>query len=127
MVVMIRFTQSGNFDKTEKFLRQGRQNIAPILHRYGQEGVDVLAQNTPSETGKTATSWFYKISITKRSFSVTWYNDNMVDGVPVVILLQYGHATKTGGFVQGEDFINPSIQPIFDKLSNTIYKEVFKP
>lgn len=95
-----------------------------ILEKYAQEGVSALSQSTPELTGLTAASWAYEVSVDKEYYSITWTNDNLVDGIPVAILLQYGHMTGTGGYVQGYDYINPSLQPIFDKIADDVWKEV---
>ena len=122
---MIKFKHKGNFNKTESFLKNvSKLDITKILQKYGQEGVNALAAATPVNTGKTANSWSYEISVTKNSYTISWLNSNVVDGVPIAIILQYGHATQNGSFVQGRDYINPALQPIFDKLANEAWKEV---
>jgi hypothetical protein len=92
--------------------------------KYGQMGVDALAKNTPKDSGLTAESWRYKIDSTNTQVTITWYNTNHNDGVCVAIILQYGHGTGTGGYVQGTDYINPAIKPIFDDISKSVKKEV---
>ena len=122
---MIKFTHKGNFNKTTKFLNN--VNISKYLHifdKYGKQGVDVLSSSTPKDSGETGISWDYKIKRTTRGVTLTWTNSNVVDGVPIAIILQYGHATRNGGYVQGRDYINPAIQPIFDKITTDIWKEV---
>lgn len=94
------------------------------LDKYGAAGVSALASATPVETGLAASSWSYKVSVTGNSASIGWYNANKEGGLSVVILLQYGHGTGTGGYVAGRDFINPAIQPIFDKIADGVWKEV---
>lgn len=122
---MIKFTHRGNFDKMERFLRgYGKLNFKRLLESYGQEGVRALAAATPIDTGLTASSWSYQITISSSSFSISWTNSNVQDGVPIAIILQYGHGTGTGGYVQGRDYINPAIQPIFDKIADEIWEEV---
>lgn len=122
---MITFKHTGSFKNIEKFLHKAsRTNILSILDKYGRQGVTALASATPTDSGLTADSWKYEVRNTKGSYSITWTNTNVVDGVPVAILLQYGHSTKNGGFVQGRDFINPAIQPIFDKIAEELWKEV---
>lgn len=122
---MINIKCTGDFNKTEKFL-EGMKNLSirDILNKYGQEGVRILSTNTPKDTGETASSWSYKISTGKRGSSVTWTNNAIVDGVPIVILIQYGHTTKNGGYVSGVDFINPSMKSLFNNMSSAIWKEV---
>lgn len=122
---MIKFTHRGDFDKMERFLRgYGKLNFKRLLESYGQEGVRALAAATPIDTGLTASSWSYQITISSSSFSISWTNSNVQDGVPIAIILQYGHGTGTGGYVQGRDYINPAIQPIFDKIADEIWEEV---
>lgn len=122
---MITIKQTGDFSKTTKFLTKLQAlNFKQILDRYGEQGVLALEANTPKDTGFTAGSWSYLISSTNNSFSIAWNNSNIVDGIPIVILLQYGHGTRNGGYVEGRDFINPTIKPIFDTLAEEIWKEV---
>lgn len=124
---MITFKQKGNFNKTERFLRDvSKINYRQILEKYGQEGVTALSAATPTDSGTTASSWSYEIKYSKGSYSVTWNNSNVVDGVPIAILIQYGHATGNGGYVQGRDYINPTLKPIFDKLADEAWREVTK-
>ena len=96
------------------------------LEKYGEEGVAALQSSTPKRTGLTANSWRYEIVEDDNSISIIWNNDNLHDGVPVAVLLEYGHATKNGGFVQGIDYINPVMKPIFEKIANEAWKEVCK-
>lgn len=122
---MIVIKHSGNFDNMEKFLNRSRHlQIQGILNKYGKLGVDALAKATPVDTGKTASSWSYETHISKGSFTITWNNSNVNQGVPIAIILQYGHGTRNGGYVQGRDYINPAIRPIFDAIVNDIWKEV---
>ena len=124
---MITLKHKGSFKNIEKFLTNNeKNNYIQILNKYGQEGVYALSKATPIDSGVTASSWEYKIKISGTSFTIGWYNTNIVDGVPIAIIIQYGHGTKNGGFVQGKDYINPAIQPIFDKISKCIWKEVTK-
>jgi hypothetical protein len=95
-----------------------------ILHHYGKAGVQALASATPVESGLTAESWDYKVLNTASSFSITWTNSHVVDGRPIAILLQYGHGTGTGGYVEGRDYINPALKPIFDRLADEVWKAV---
>lgn len=122
---MIVIRERGSFQKTKRYLKGlRRRQLRPILERYAKEGMAVLAAATPVDSGVTAASWGYEISITKSGFSVAWTNDNVVKGVPIAIILQYGHATGTGGFVQGQDYINPAIRPVIDKMTDTLWREV---
>lgn len=123
----ISFKQSGDFKNLEGFLnRAKRRDFYKCLDQYGREGVRALESATPKDTGKTAKSWYYRLSYTKRGVTISWHNDNVVDGVPLVILLEYGHGTGTGGFVKGKEFIDPAILPIFNKIADAVWKEVIK-
>lgn len=122
---MIEFTQKGNFNKTTNFFDRiitGR--FLSNLQRYGQEGVEALASATPVDSGETANSWRYEVKLDKKSYTITWFNSHVEDKIPIAILIQYGHGTRNGGYVQGRDFINPAIQPIFDKIAEEAWKEV---
>lgn len=122
---MISISAKGSTDKLEKFLHKMKQgDLFNSLGHYGQMGVNALSSATPVETGLTAASWVYKISIVNGRHTISWHNTNTVNGKPVVIMLQYGHGTGTGGWVAGRDFINPAIQPIFDEISDNVWKEV---
>ena len=115
----------GSFENLDKFLKHyDRKKLILILNQLGQEGVLALASATPIDSGITSESWGYNVKVTDTSLDIEWYNDNVEDGLPIVILLQYGHATRSGGWVQGRDFINPAIQPIFDKIANALWWEV---
>lgn len=121
----ISFKTSGSFKKTEKFLDfLKREAMYSDLESYGQLGVQALASATPVETGLTAHSWSYKITRKRGGASIEWFNTNTTSGIPVVILIQYGHGTGTGGYVRGRDFINPAIQPIFDRIANQVWEKV---
>ena len=122
---MIEFKQKGDFAKLNRYLERMRE-VAKIgdLDKYGKEGVAALSSATPIDTGKTANSWSYKINRQNGSVSIDFYNSNFSNGVPIAIILQYGHATNNGGWVQGRDYINPAIQPIFDKIAKNAWKEV---
>lgn len=121
---MIRFRHRGNFRNTEKLLNNAsKANYMSILKKYGDAGVRALASATPTESGKTASSWSYQIEGGRGGYTITWTNSNINDGVPIAIILQLGHGTGTGGFVQGRDYINPAIRPIFDQLANDLFKE----
>ena len=124
---MISFRQKGDFSKLTRFLERAK-NLVHLsdLDRYGREGVAALASATPVDTGKTAASWYYDIKINKESASITFNNSNIQNGVPIAIILQYGHGTRNGGWVEGRDYINPVIQPIFDKIAEEAWKGVTK-
>lgn len=122
---MITFSSSGDFNNLEKFLKKMLHgDLYSVLSKYGEEGVAALSQATPRDTGKTAGAWSYEIKRDSTSTSIIWSNGNVVDGRPVAILLQYGHGTGTGGYVAGRDFINPALRPIFDRIANSVWKEV---
>lgn len=122
---MIRFRHKGDFSKTTNFLNRAKNGInTSIFDQYGQLGVAALASVTPVDTGLTANSWYYKIEEKKGSVSIGFYNSNSQNGVLIAILLQYGHGTNNGGWVEGVDYINPAIQPIFDEIVNNAWREV---
>ena len=124
---MISFRQKGNFSKLTRFLEKTKEAVhLGELDKYGQEGVAALASATPVDTGLTANSWYYEIKNENGSASITFYNSNIQNGVPIAIILQYGHGTHNGGWVQGRDYINPAIQPIFDKIAESAWQEVTK-
>lgn len=122
---MIGFKQKGDFYKTTNYLKKLKQKkIHDILSKYGREGVAALSAATPVRTGLTASSWYYKIEQTDTSTSLLFCNSNIQNGVPIAIILQYGHGTRNGGWVEGRDYINPAIQPLFDKIVNQAWGEV---
>ena len=124
---MLRFNHKGDFSKTTKFIKGAKKAIQlEDLDKFGQEGVSALASATPVDTGRTADSWYYKIVIKNGSVIISFYNSNIQNGVPIAIILQYGHGTRNGGWVQGRDYINPAIRPIFDKIANHAWEEVTK-
>lgn len=121
----IEITSTGNFDKTEKFLKflmTGRQYA--LLETHAQRGVEALRAATPVDTGLTASSWTYQISKSSGGVKIDWLNSNEHNGFNVAIALQYGHGTGTGGFVAGEDYINPAIRPVFDEIANSVWRVV---
>lgn len=125
---MITVRQKGDFAKLTRYLVKANDAARlKNLDRYGREGVAALASATPVDTGLTANSWYYKIERSKGSVTISFCNSNIQNGVPIAIILQYGHGTGTGGWVAGRDYINPAIQPIFDKLANDAWKEVTNP
>ena len=124
---MIKFRQKGDFSKLTRFLEKTKEAVRlGHLDKYGREGVVALASATPVDSGLTANSWRYEITNKRGSAKITFYNSNIQNGVPIAIILQYGHGTRNGGWVQGRDYINPAIQPIFDKIVNEAWKEVTK-
>ena len=125
MPKVVMFRQKGDFRRTSDFLkRANRLNLDAILNQYGQEGVEALRAATPKDTGTTANSWSYVVHKGTGSIAITWSNSNIVDGVPIAVILQYGHGTRNGGYVQGTDYINPAMKPIFDKIAQRAWEEV---
>lgn len=124
---MISFRQKGDFSKLTRFMERAKQVVRiGDLDRYGREGVAALASATPVETGKTASSWYYKIENKEGTIKLSFHNSNIQNGVPIAIVLQYGHATGNGGYVEGRDYINPAIRPIFDNITKNMWREVTK-
>ena len=124
---MISFRQKGNFSKLTRYLERVKEAVhMGLLDKYGRRGVKALESATPIDSGETATSWYYDIVNKKGSATITFYNSNIQNGVPIAIILQYGHATRNGGWVEGRDYINPAIQPIFDEIVESAWKEVTK-
>lgn len=122
---MITIKQSGDFKHTEGLCKRVlTEDLKIKLDDYGKKGVEALREATPKDTGKTAESWYYEVDMSKASVSVTWYNSNVNNGVPIAIIIQYGHATKNGGHVEGTDYINPALKEIFDKMADDVWKGV---
>lgn len=122
---MIGITQRGDFSKTEKFLKKslGRHYL-DVLEKYAVQGVEALSAATPVDTGLTSVSWEYEIVQNADGISIVWNNTNINKYVNIALILQYGHGTRNGGYVRGRDYINPAIQPIFDKMAEAAWKEV---
>ena len=121
----ISFSSKGDFSKTIKFLNKVKNvKINNILSKYGKIGVTALSQATPKDSGITSRSWNYKIELNNDNASIVWYNTNVVKGVNIAVILQYGHGTRNGGWVEGRDYINPAMKPIFDKIADQVWKEV---
>ena len=124
---MISFRQKGDFSNLDRYLKKMKKaDRSSILDRFGREGVAALESATPKESGKTARSWYYKVEHSNGSDTIGFYNSNINNGVPIAIILQYGHGTGTGGWVEGRDYINPAIQPVFDRIAEEAWKEVTK-
>lgn len=124
---MIRFRHKGDFSKLTSYLEKAKNVVhRGILDKYGKAGVAALASATPVDSGETANSWHYEIENGKGTVSINFYNSNIQNGVPIAIILQLGHATGTGGWVKGRDYINPAVQPIFDSIANEAWREVTK-
>lgn len=122
---MIRFIQKGNFNRTTNFLTKAKRlQFNSIIHKYGQMGVEVLSAATPIDSGRTAEAWGYEYESFNGGFSIYWTNDHTNDGYNIAILINYGHGTGTGGYVESNPFISPSIRPIFEDMANAIWKEV---
>ena len=124
---MIKIRHKGDFSRTVRFMEGAKKAIRLTdLDKFGREGVAALASATPVDSGLTASSWYYEITNRNGTARISFYNSNIQNGVPIAIILQYGHGTRNGGWVQGRDYINPAIQPIFDKIANQAWKEVTK-
>lgn len=122
---MIEFTSSGSFDNMDKFLKAMKKaNFRKAIEAEAEKGRVALINATPRDSGLTAASWSYKISQNGGGLTITWTNSNMAGGVPLAVMLQYGHATGTGGYVQGRDFINPAMKAVFDRIADNIWKVV---
>ena len=122
---MISFNQKGDFSKLTGFLERIKETVKlGDLNRYGREGVRALSDATPVDTGLTASSWHYEIARGKDSVAISFHNSNIQKGVSIAIILQYGHGTRNGGWVEGRDYINPAIQPVFDKIAQEAWEEV---
>ncbi len=125
MPKVIVFRQKGEWKKTRKFLKHCTAlELDKVLDGYGREGVAALAAATPKDTGKTAASWSYEVRKSKESISIVWKNANIVNGVPIAVILQYGHGTRHGGYVEGVDYINPAMRPIFERIAERAWGEV---
>lgn len=122
---MIQITQKGSFDNTERWLRRMKESQRlDVLNKYGSLGVNALSNATPVRTGLTAASWYFDVEQRPGYYSIRWHNTHIVAGRPIAILLQYGHGTGTGGYVEGRDYIMPAIRPIFDQMAEEAWKEV---
>ena len=124
---MITFRQKGDFSKLTRYLEKVKEVVKlGDLDKYGRAGVAALASATPVDTGLTASSWYYEISNKNGSAMISFHNSNIQNGVPIAIIFQYGHGTRNGGWVEGRDYINPAIRPIFDRIADDAWKEVTK-
>lgn len=122
---MISVKHRGSFKKTTVFLKNSNNiSFKSILEKYGRAGVLALSNATPKDSGKTASSWEYRIDIANGSATISWINTNENNGVNIALILQYGHGTRNGGYVRGIDYINPAMKPIFDELANQVWEEV---
>lgn len=124
-MALITISNKGDFSKTIRFLQKASEiRFNKILNKYGQIGVDALREATPKDTGKTAESWSYTINVGIDSATINWTNSNQNKGLYIAVLIQYGHGLKGGGYVQGYDFINPAMKPIFEDMANELWREV---
>lgn len=124
---MISFRQKGDFSKTIRYLGKVKKGVnLSDLERYGREGVAALSSATPVDSGLTAQSWYYEITEKNGTIAISFCNSNIQNGVPIAIIIQYGHGTGTGGWVEGRDYINPAIRPLFDKILKNVWREVTK-
>lgn len=122
---MISVVSKGSFKNLEAFLgKVSKLNILKILESSAEEGVKALASATPIDSGLAEHSWGYVISGSGGGYTITWTNSDVENGFPVAIMLQYGYGTGTGGYVQGRDYINPAIKPIFDQIADKVWKAV---
>lgn len=121
----ITFSGTGDFKRTEQMLKNmAALDIRRLVESQAQKGVQALSAATPEDSGRAANSWGYKIEQTSKSISIVWTNSDIENGYPVAIMIQYGHGTGTGGYVQGIDYINPAMRPIFDQILQTVWKAV---
>lgn len=121
----VKVTVKGDWSKTKKFLGFAiRGDFLKDLDRYGREGVEALRMATPKDTGKTADSWDYEIHKSRGKVEVVWTNSNIAEYIPVALLIQYGHATGNGAYIEGIDYINPAIKPIFEKIANSAWNSI---
>lgn len=118
------FTSKGSYKRTREWLRKMANDDFDGLRKYGQMGVDALRSNTPKDSGQTANSWGYSVERTSNGYELRFNNTNIQGNVNIAVILQYGHGTGTGGYVQGRDYINPAIQPVFDKIAREAWREV---
>ena len=122
---MITITEKGNFNNTERYLSRLKNGPRlEVLNKYGSLGVAALSNATPLETGRTANSWYYTIVQRRGYYSIRWHNSHIEDGVPIAVILQYGHGTRTGGYVEGRDYIMPAMRSIFDQIAAEAWREV---
>lgn len=121
---MITIKQKGDFKNTEKFLKNKKRINIDILDKYGKIGVEALKKNTPVDTGVTSNSWYYEIENQNGKVTLNFYNSNVKNNVNIAIIIQYGHGTKNGGWVEGRDYINPAVQPVFDKILSDVWGDI---
>lgn len=125
MINSITFRHKGDFSKLDGFLEKAKESLRlGVLDKYGRLGVKALSEATPKDSGETASSWYYRIERRNGGAALAFYNSHVNDGVPIAVILQYGHGTGTGGWVEGRDYINPATKPIFDNLAKEVWREV---
>lgn len=120
----IKYSYKGDLKKTENFLKKSVELRVEELETYGQQGVDALSKATPVDTGLTASSWYYEIKRSNNSVAIEWKNSNVVDGVPIALIIQLGHGTRNGAYVQGIDYINPALKPVFERIADNAWNEI---
>ena len=122
---MLEITQKGNFNNVTRYLNRLKEGQRyAVLNKYGSLGVAALSNATPIDSGATAAGWYYSIVSRRGYYSIRWHNSNVRDGIPIAVLIQYGHGTGTGGYVQGRDYIMPAMRPIFDRIAAEAWREV---
>lgn len=122
---MFKFTHKGDFHNIERFLNKIQNgDIYNNLEKYAQRGVDALSEATPVDSGRTADSWGYKVDRGRDYIKISWTNDNFNDGEQIAVLIQYGHGTGNGGYVQGQDYINPAMRQVFQEIADDVWREV---
>lgn len=125
--MQISVTQKGSFHNTERYLRRlSALDVDRILNKYGERGVAALSAATPIDSSLTANSWYYEIVQRPGYHSIRWHNSNVQNGRPIAILLEYGHGTRNGGYVQGHDYIMPAILPVFEQINKEVWEEVIR-
>lgn len=125
MSKVITFKHKGSFKKTDNFFnRMKNWEFMSHLNEYGEQGVQALAASTPVDSGATASAWSYEIQKTSSGVSIYWTNSNTNKNVNIAVILQFGHGTGTGGWVEGRDYINPAVRPVFDNIAENAWKEV---
>ena len=127
MIYLIKFKYRGNFKKTEKYFKRiGEGDYFEGIKRFAEEGTVALIKATPVDTGKTASSWSYTIKRSKEGVSISWNNSNVNKGVNIAVIIQYGHGTSSGYYVEGIDYINPALKPVFESIAKSVWREVTK-
>lgn len=124
---MLGVTTSGSFKNTDAFFkRMQSSDIQKTVKKYGVKGMDALSNATPEDTGETAKSWKYEVTKKPGEITIGWHNTHEEKGLPIAILVQYGHATRDGGYIPGRDFVNPAMRPVFDQISDEVWRQVTK-